>query len=73
MRHLSLLPTTARLLAVFLVVTTASSAVICQETGKPPSESDLLFSTEYRRLQTFSVTGTRATADQTSLSTRVLF
>jgi len=39
-RHLNLLPTTARFLAVFLVVTTASSAVICQETGKPPSQSE---------------------------------
>lgn len=35
--------------------------------------SNLLFSTEYRRLQTFTVTGNRATANQISLSTGVLF
>lgn len=35
--------------------------------------SDLLFSAEYRRLQTFTVSGNRATADQISLSTGVLF
>ena len=35
--------------------------------------SDLLFSAEYRRIQTFTITGNRPTANQVSLSTGVLF
>lgn len=39
MRHLTLLPATAKFLTVFLAAAAAPTAVRCQEASKPPAES----------------------------------